>query len=149
MDLTFDLLKMRRYSKNQEKCTEAVLNDLINQVSHLSDDWTGSGDSAEIIAKTIAAVRGVEVFAPVYLNPSKTVRQPESSLRSCALEANRLTLKNGADARSLTSTACKDRIFHDTAEDLYREFLVDHRLRRKEKGIRRRFKGYGDGLAPP
>lgn len=88
----------------------------------LSDIRTGSGDSVEVMAETIAAVRVVEVFSPAYHSPLKTLRELEWSLGSCSLEGDRLILKSDTDARSFVSTAVEDRSFQEAAEESYREF---------------------------
>lgn len=118
MDLFFDLPKLQRSSKNKDNRIKAVLNDLIPQISDVLDTWTGSGDSADVTAKTIANVREVEVFASVYRNPPKTLRELELSFRSCGVEADSHIPKSSADLRSFTFTAGEGRSFQDTVEDL-------------------------------
>lgn len=124
MNLSFDLVRKRRSSKDEDNCIEAVLNDLITQIFNLSDIRTDAGDYPEVMTRTIAAVRGVKVFAPVYCNPSKTLRELESSLRLCVLEAGRPTWKSSADVRSFTSTAGENCSFQDKLKILSRQFQL-------------------------
>lgn len=57
MDLSFDLVKMQRFSKNEDNYMEAVLNDPISQILDFSDIRTGFGDSPEVMAEKIAPMR--------------------------------------------------------------------------------------------
>lgn len=74
MELSFDSVKSVECSQSQEVTYEAVMNDLIARMSELADIHTGSGDSVEIMAKTIAAVRRVEVFSLVSRNPPQKIQ---------------------------------------------------------------------------
>lgn len=57
MELTIDLANGAASSGGQDNCNEALLNDLITQISDLSEICAGFEDSAEIMTKTIAAIR--------------------------------------------------------------------------------------------
>lgn len=47
------LFKTMRASRNREVTHEACLSDLMTQISRLADIQTGSGHSADVMAKTI------------------------------------------------------------------------------------------------
>lgn len=104
LELNCDLVKLGRSSCSQNMCNEAVSNDLETQTSDLSVNRTGSANSVKVMASMVAAVRGVKLFAPVYHSSPTRLQELESSLRSWALESNRLILKDDADVRSFTAT---------------------------------------------
>lgn len=81
MDLSFDYLKSKRNSKGLDSSYEEVLNELITAISELSDLRTGSSMETDIIAKTIASVRDIEVFAHVCKNPPGGLQDLNSTLR--------------------------------------------------------------------
>lgn len=62
MKFSFLVVKMSRASSNAEGTLEKVFNDLTTQISELVDICTGSRHSADVKAKTIAAVRAIEAF---------------------------------------------------------------------------------------
>lgn len=74
----------------------------------------------------------MEVFAPVYRYPLKTLRELECCLRPCVLEADRVTLKSNADVWSFKATINGDCVFQDTAKDTYKAQFVYRRPRKIE-----------------
>lgn len=54
---------------------------------------TGSGNSTDVMAKTISAVCDVEVFSHVYRNPPRDYPELNSAQPSCALEADRASIR--------------------------------------------------------
>lgn len=74
-DFNFKMVKKSRSSRGQDSCYEAVLSDLITQISVLSDNCTGSGNTAEIMAKTKASVKSLAAFSPVYRHPPSNLRE--------------------------------------------------------------------------
>lgn len=79
MELRFDFVKSKRSMKNLDVSHEAVLNDLMNQISELVDMRTGSGSDSEVMAKTISAVRDEEEFAHICRKPPKGLQALNSS----------------------------------------------------------------------
>lgn len=146
MELSFELVKSSRAAMNREITFEKVLNDLYAQISELADIRTGSGHSADVMAKLIAAVRNVEPFSLVCRNPPRQLQALISALRSCALEADRAALKGPSEHVGQPSGSTGHSAFTATAESLFESFLVDRRLRMRdnEERTRRAFKGYGD-----
>lgn len=71
LELSFDLIKLKRALRNEKVTHEKVLNELCTQISELADTITGSGHSSDVMTKNIAAVRCVEAFEPVYRNSLK------------------------------------------------------------------------------
>lgn len=96
--------------------------------------------------KTIAAVRAIEPFLAVFMNPAKQLQALVSALRSCTLEADRAILKSvqGYGCHSSLNTGIRD--YTTIAESLSESFLVDRRPRMSdnEEQTRRTFKGYRD-----
>lgn len=82
VEIKFDLVKSVRSFKDHNNCNESILNDLITQISDLSDIRTGSGYLIEVMANTIAVKRRLNALAPVYFNPPKDICELESFLRS-------------------------------------------------------------------
>lgn len=146
MKLTFENIKLSRASRNLEVTHEKVLNDLTTQISELAGIRTGSGHSADVMAKTIAAVRGVDAFTFVFQNPPRQLHALNSALRSYALEADRAFLKLSQDASSYVTSKINQNTFSNTAREVFAAFLVDRHLNRREekKSSRSPFKTYGD-----
>ena len=85
---------------NKEVTHEAILNDLLQKISEPAYMRTGSGNSADILAETITAVRDVDAFSYVSRNPLEGLQALNSALRSCALEADRTTIRSSSFSRS-------------------------------------------------
>ena len=96
MELTFDFVKSKWKHLNKEVTHEAIFNDLLNQVSELADMRTGSRNSADMMAKTISAVRGVDAFSHFFINPLEGLQAFNSALRSCASETARTTIRSSS-----------------------------------------------------
>lgn len=66
--LTFDLIYLKRASRNEGVAYEKIVSELLTQILQLADIRTGSGYASDVSTKLIAAVRGVEAFELVYRN---------------------------------------------------------------------------------
>ena len=66
-----------------------MLNDLLTTITELSDVRTVSGSTNDIMAKTLAAIRDVDAFTQVFLNPLLNNQALNSALRSRVFEADR------------------------------------------------------------
>lgn len=130
MELRFDLVKSVRCSRNKEVTYEAVLNNSVAQLSNLVDIRTSSRDSAEMIAKTVFVVRGMEVFPLVSRNPPQAIQEMNLALQSCALRADRSMLKSITE-RLLYKAMHDTPSWHSEAtESALRAYLVDQRIQR-------------------
>ena len=96
LELTFDFVKSKGENLNKEVTHEAIFNDLLNQISGLADMRTGSGNSADVMAKTISAVRGVDAFSHVCRNSLEGLQAFNSALRSCASETARTNIRSSS-----------------------------------------------------
>ena len=94
-NLSYDFMMKKYGTENKTIRHEAVLKDLLCQIADLADIRTGPGSDTIIMAKTIAAVRNIDVYSVVCQNPPAKVQELNSVLRSCALEADRAAVKSG------------------------------------------------------
>lgn len=139
-------MKSAGASCNQDITFENFLNDLFSQITELLDISTGSGDSAEVMAKTLAAVHTVNTFLRVCRNSPENLHEIISALRCCALEAGRPVLKGYGESQSSFASSFVQSSFSDTADDLFISILIDGKLQRDHTKDQNRetFKGYGD-----
>lgn len=93
LERSFELVETMRASQNQQMSHRVVLNDLMTDISKLAGIRTRCGHSADVTGKTIAAVRGIELFSLLSRNPRKQLQALNSALRSRALEGDRAALK--------------------------------------------------------
>jgi len=151
LELTFKFVKSKRIMLNKEVSHESVLNDLLNQVSELADMRTGSGSEADVMAKTISAVREVDAFSHVCRNPPKGLQALNSALRSCALEADRATIRRSNNSSGYIGDSVPSNATNILDEQPADSFYVDRNLRRNDGDYSRRrtFKGYGAGPSMP
>ena len=131
-------MKWKRTLHEKSVTFEDCLNDLLREIAELSDMRTGPGSDVVIMAKTISAVRDIETFAPVCRNPPADLQALNSSLRSCALEADRAIIRGNTDLNTSFSYAAMDKFL--------KSYYVDRHLKSEGPDTRRKrngFKGYG------
>lgn len=71
LELSFDLLKLKRAANNENIAHEKILNESYTQISELTNIGSGSDNLSDVMARTVTAVRGFEAFELVYRNLSK------------------------------------------------------------------------------
>lgn len=106
----------------------------------------GSEDSAERMAKTVAAVRRVKMFSLVSRNLPQEVQELNSALRSCALEANRSMVKGMTKGRLYKARHDTPPPHSESTESMLRAYLVDQKLQvdcSRDDWVRS-FKRFGD-----
>jgi len=139
-DLSFENVLSKRAAASLDTSHENVLNDLLGRIAMLADIRTGSSSETDVMAKTIAAVRDVEAFVHVCKNPPDAGQDLNSALRSCALEADRKSIRAPAREPAFTS---KEEI-SAIASDVVQSFFVDRNLRSDGSNPNgRKFRGYG------
>ncbi len=69
LDFRFDFIKSKHLVNKRNVSDEAVLVDLPNQISELSDMRTGYSNSSDILTKTISAVRDTERSTSAQFSP--------------------------------------------------------------------------------
>lgn len=74
LELTLELVKSRRASRNEAVICRKVRNDQCIQVSELAHIRRGSNHSSDVITKSTAVVRGREAFILVRRNAAKSCR---------------------------------------------------------------------------
>ncbi len=127
----FEFMKSNRIYKKLDTSYENVFDDLLEKMAELADVRTVSGTPTDVMAKTLAAVRDIEAFRQVVLNPPFGLQALNSTLRSRALETDGDIIRSnyqagGSNIRDGDS------------------FLVDRNLRtRGENNPGTRTKGFG------
>lgn len=136
-----------RAFRNEKMTHGAVLNDLMTPMSSPADIRTGSGHSADVMARTIAVVK-IGTFSLVSRNSAKQPQETNCALRACALEADWAALKSYSNAATFNPLKKVEDSFFSTAENLFEAFLVDRRLQYGEEVeyCRPPFKCYGGEL---
>lgn len=107
---------------------------------------TGSGHSADVMAKTISAVRDVTAFSHVCSNPPRVLQELNAALRSCALEADREAVRATSNPTGYMANEAGDaNTFNTLVEDIAEAFYIDKNLKTNNGGNVRRnkFRGYG------
>ena len=151
-ELTFDFLRRKREADGQSTRYQAVLADLLTQISQLGEMRTGSRSDDDIASKTLEAVKGIKAFAGICANPPEEVQALHSALRSRALEVDHESIQKGSkntDA-GLFKQEPDEADLSDAdraAEEAYESFFTDRKLRYPRDDSRRRpvFRGYGRG----
>lgn len=102
----------------------------MTQIFKLADFWTGSENSADVKAKSIAAVRSIETFLLVSQNPPKQPQALTSALRACKLEADQAALISHSSAETFISSEKVVHSFLSTAGNWFEAFLVEKTKKR-------------------
>ena len=137
--LTFDLVMQTRVFKKESTTNEDALNDLVDQVSDLSDIRSSPGSELVRAAKIIAAVKDCDIFKVVCQNPPCDLEELKAALRSTALEADRAAFKaasGSAETFRASASARKKATYRDS-------YFVDRRLHQPTN--RSPIRGYGRG----
>lgn len=123
-----------------------MLNDLLIQILELADIITGYGHSADVMAKTISAVRDVKAFDHLCRNPPRGLQELNSALRSCALEADCEVIRATTNTSGYMAGGDDEaNTFATLADDISEAFYIDRNLRTNPDSSSRRspFRGYG------
>lgn len=146
LEIFLDLINLKQASKIEEVTHEKMVSELRTQTLELADIKTGSGRSSDVMAKTIAAVCGVEAFKLLCQTSSKQLQALNCVVRACALEADRAAPRIAPKYQAKKETLGSLSTFTETAEELLRSFLVDLQVRRcsDKKKYLRTFKRYGE-----
>lgn len=143
--LSYEFVKKTRHSRKETTTHEHILADLLEQIADLSDIRTGPGSDTIIMAKTISAVRDVDVYSTVCQNPPSILQDLNSTLRSCALEKDRQDIKNGTMTGEGSENAAKPAFAYKSDVDQL-VYYVDRIARDKRRGKNQ--KGYGRSPSP-
>ncbi len=152
-ELSFEFVKQKRLVDKLAARHEHVLNDLLRQIVELGDMRTSHIGEDDIMAKTLSAVRDVAAFAGICANPPDELQALHSSLRSRALEVDRLEIRKSA-GQHMNEGFYHGIEFNDghreeeyEADEEDQAYYIDRRLRYQDRGHRGRptFRGYGTG----
>ncbi len=94
--LTYQLVRSRQLAESPQGAQishESTLNLLFNEIDTLSDLCVYTGrDDESILIKIISAVRTVDLYRPIFLQPPSFVDEMKTSLRGMAVEADKKAL---------------------------------------------------------
>ena len=147
-ELTYQMVKNELMSDQKSTAHANVLGVLLDKIANLADIRTGPSSDTIVIAKTISAVRNVDIYSIVCQNPPIELQELNATLRSCALEADRAIIRNGSSRD--TKLVYKNEI--DKMMDEKAAFYVDRQIqswkknwrgRSPSQGSRRDVPGYG------
>lgn len=143
-ELSFQFVKQSREMKGISISNDEVLNDLFVQITNLSDMRTGPGSDDIVCGKIISSVREVRIFAVVCQNPPEDLQSLMAVLRSCALEADRATIRSGNASTAFNTNPDDD----ETSLLDSLGYYVDRQLHNRRKDAPLRGYGKGPGRRP-
>ena len=143
-EISYEYVKKKSAAENKSSFHEAVLSELLTQITYLSDIRTGPGSDNIIMAKTIAAVCKILIFSVVYQNPPDNMQDLNAALRSCTMEADRVAIQSGLNetADKKNGIAFKTEI-QKMIGDRIRSYYIDRESRQRGRNFSPGPRSYG------